>query len=107
MQRTNQLAALAPVNDCVLIDPEPPPEYHVYKGYFERAGLVVPDQYSHGPEDRPVWGHVVAVGPQVTVGKVLQEGDRVVFGKYAGARIKHQEKDYLLVRDYDILAVDG
>ena len=99
------MALLAPQADCVIVDPEPPPEYHVYRGYEKRAGLVVPDLYSHGPEDRPVWGKVVAKGRACQLDEV-KIGSRIVFGKWAGARITYQEKPVIIVRESEILAVD-
>ena len=99
------MALLAPQTDCVIIDPEPPPEYHVYKGIEARSGLVVPDKYLHGPEDRPVWGKVVAKGSGCRM-PGLSVGARVVFGKYAGARITYHEQPVIIVREKEILAVD-
>ena len=96
---------LQPVGNVVWIDPEPPEEYHKYKGY-EKVGLIVPDAFAHGPEDRPVWGKVIAYGPECKETLKVKVGSRVVFGKYAPARVRWQEKEYMLVRDEDILAVD-
>ena len=35
----------------------------------------------------------------------LKEGDRVLFGKYAGTEIKVEGEEYLMMREEDILAV--
>ena len=99
------MALLSPQADCVIIDPEPPPDYHTYRGYEQRAGLIVPDKYLHGPEDRSVWGKVLAKGSGCKLA-ALQVGARVVFGKYAGARITYEEKPVIIVREGEILAVD-
>lgn len=96
---------LQPLKDCLWIDPEPPPEYHVYAGIQKRSGLVVPEKYLHGPEDRPVWGKVMAVGPEVTRPE-LTVGARVVFGKWAPAKFQYQEKEYMFIREGDVLGVD-
>lgn len=92
---------LVPLNDCVLIEPEPLEDYTVYKKY---PHLVMAPRYAHGPEDRPVWGRIIALGSQCKLS--LSVGERVVIGKWAAAKVRHQDKDYLIVRDYDILAVD-
>ena len=94
---------LKPLNDCLWIDPEPPLDYHVYLQYQH---VVVPDKYAHGPEDRPVWGKVMGKGdrcqlPDITI------GSRVVFGKWAPARVRYAGKEYMLIREDDVLAVDG
>jgi len=35
----------------------------------------------------------------------LKEGDRVLFGKYAGTEIKMEGEEFLMMREEDILAV--
>ncbi|MFC2310043.1 MAG: co-chaperone GroES, partial [Selenomonas noxia] len=61
--------------------------------------------------EKPQKGKVVAVG----TGKLLDNGERaamevkvgdgVVFSKYSGSEIKVDDKDYLIVRESDILAI--
>ena len=70
------------------------------------SGIVLPDT----AKEKPQKGKVVAVG----TGKLLEngqraglevkEGDSVVFSKYSGSEIKVDDKDYLIVRESDILA---
>ena len=62
-------------------------------------------------KEKPQKGKVVAVG----TGKLLDNGQRatpevkvgdgVVFSKYSGSEIKVDDKDYLIVRESDILAI--
>ena len=71
------------------------------------SGIVLPDT----AKERPQKGKVVAVG----TGKLLDNGERaamevkvgdgVVFSKYSGSEIKVDDKDYLIVRESDILAI--
>ena len=71
------------------------------------SGIVLPDT----AKEKPQKGKVVAVG----TGKLLEngqraglevkEGDSVVFSKYSGYEIKVDDKDYLIVRESDILAI--
>ena len=71
------------------------------------SGIVLPDT----AKEKPQKGKVVAVG----TGKLLEngqraglevkEGDSVVFSKYSGSEIKVDDKDYLIVRENDILAI--
>ena len=89
-----------PLNDRVLV--KRTEELTVTKG-----GIVIPDT----AKEKPIEGKVIAVGP----GKMsdagnrmplqLKEGDRVLFGKYAGTEIKMEGEDYLMMREEDILAV--
>ncbi len=71
------------------------------------GGIIIPDT----AKEKPIQGEVVAVGN----GKILEngevrpldvkEGDRVIFSKYAGTEIKLDGKEYLMMREDDILGV--
>ncbi|KPC98181.1 10 kDa chaperonin [Geobacillus sp. BCO2] len=62
-------------------------------------------------KEKPQEGRVVAVG----AGRVLDNGqriapevevgDRIIFSKYAGTEVKYDGKEYLILRESDILAV--
>jgi chaperonin GroES len=72
-----------------------------------KGGIIIPDT----AKEKPMEGEVVAVGP----GKLqengtrspidVQAGDRILFGKYAGTEIKIDDKDYVIMREEEILAV--
>ena len=108
---------LRPLNDCVLIAPEPEGDYLAYKG--SDSGLILPEVYAHGPEDRPKWGRIVSFGQACTLNKVcwgsqetkkqqlLHVGDRVLYAKFGWAKVDLWEGKHLaLVRELDIIAVD-
>jgi chaperonin GroES len=71
------------------------------------SGIVLPDTAKEKPQE----GKVVAVGS----GRVLDNGervkvevnvgDRIIFSKYAGTEVKYNGKEYLILRESDILAV--
>jgi chaperonin GroES len=71
------------------------------------SGIIIPDS----AKEKPQQGKVMAVGK----GKVredgaiqpldLKEGDRVLFGKYAGTEIKIENGEFLILREDDILGV--
>jgi chaperonin GroES len=71
------------------------------------AGIIIPDS----AKEKPQQGKVIAVGKgKVTEdGKVLpldvKTGDTVLFGKYAGTEVKLDGKEYLMMREDDILGV--
>ena len=71
------------------------------------AGIIIPDS----AKEKPQQGKVVAVGKgKVTEdGKVLpldvKVGNKVLFGKYAGNDIKLDGKEYLMMREDDVLGV--
>ncbi|HOI88755.1 MAG TPA: co-chaperone GroES [Lentimicrobium sp.] len=66
------------------------------------GGIIIPDT----AKEKPQRGTVVAVGP----GKkdeplTVKVGDNVLYGKYAGTEITVDGKDYLIMRESDIVAV--
>jgi chaperonin GroES len=71
------------------------------------GGIIIPDT----AKEKPIQGEVIAVGK----GKILdngevrsldvKKGDRVIFSKYAGTEIKLDGKEYLMMREDDILGV--
>ena len=71
-----------------------------------RGGIFLPE----ATKEKPVEGIVLAVGNgKVDGGKIfplsVKEGDRVVFGKYAGTEIKVNGEDRLILREDDVLGV--
>ena len=71
------------------------------------AGIIIPDS----AKEKPMQGSIVAVGKgKVTEdGKVLpldvKVGDKVLFGKYSGTEVKLDGKEFLMMREDDILGV--
>ena len=71
------------------------------------GGIIIPDT----AKEKPQQGKVIAVGKgkKTEDGKVLpldvKVGDKILFGKYAGTEIKIEGKEYLMMREDDILGV--
>lgn len=71
-----------------------------------KGGIVLPDT----AKEKPSKGRVVAVGEGrlLESGKRapidLKKGDNVLFGKYAGSEVIVDGKEYLIIRESDILA---
>ena len=71
------------------------------------GGIVIPDTAA----EKPSRGEVIAVGP----GKLLENGqvrplgvktgDKVLFGKYAGSEVKLSGKEYIVMREDDIMGI--
>jgi len=61
--------------------------------------IIIPDI----GKTRPTTGIVVAIGPDCH--ETFDVGDKVLFGKYAGADIKLNEEEMTIVRQEDILGV--
>jgi chaperonin GroES len=94
------MASIRPLQDRVIIR-------RIDEGEQIRGGIIIPDTAKEKPQE----GEVIAVG----AGKKLdsgervaldvKEGDRVLFGKYAGTEVKLDDQDYLIMREDDILGV--
>ncbi len=71
------------------------------------GGIIIPDT----AKEKPQQGKVIAVGKGRILedGKIIplvvKEGDRVLFGKYAGTEIKIDGDEHLIMREDDILAI--
>ena len=94
------VSRLNPLADRVVVKPSAREE-------VTKSGIVLPDTAREKPQE----GTVVAVG----VGRVLEdgkrqpmevkEGDTVIYAKYAGAEVKMDDEEVLILRESDILAV--
>jgi len=86
---------IRPLADRVLIEPALAEE-------TTASGIIIPDT----AQEKPQRGVVVAVGPgkpdEPTTVKV---GDAVLYGKYSGTDLQVEGKDYMIMRESDILAI--
>lgn len=66
------------------------------------GGIIIPDT----AKEKPQRGIVIAAGPgKKDEPMTVKSGDTVLYGKYAGTEISLEGKDYLIMRESDILAV--
>lgn len=90
---------LKPLGERVIV--RPISEEEVSKG-----GIILPDT----AKEKPQRGEIVAVGPGKLdengkrIAMEVKKGDKVVYAKYAGAEIKVDDEDLLILRESDILA---
>jgi len=71
------------------------------------GGIILPDTAKEKPQE----GKVLAVGK----GRLLEDGsvkplevkvgDTVLFAKYSGTEVKREDKEFLILREDDVLAV--
>jgi len=72
-----------------------------------KSGIVLPDSAQEKPQE----AKVIAVGEGKVSddGKVIslkvKAGDKVLFGKYSGTEITVDDKEYLILKEEDILAI--
>lgn len=98
-ENTKQLS-IQPIGDRVLVERESAEEK-------TPGGIVLPDT----AKDKPKRGKVISVGE----GRLLRDGtrapfqvkvgDRVIFSAYAGEEFKIDDRELLLMREEDILAI--
>jgi len=90
---------LKPLGDRVVVEP-------IEKEETTASGIVLPDTAKEKPQE----GKVIAVGSgRIEHGQRIplevKEGDRVIFSKYAGTEVKVDNKELLIMRESDILAI--
>lgn len=61
------------------------------------SGLYLPDN----AKEKPVIAKVEAIGPDV---KSLKIGDRIVYKEYTTTELKVNDKEFLIVKEEDVLA---
>ena len=72
-----------------------------------QGGIVLPDNVD---KKKPMEGEVIAIGKGKFIdGKhqplEVKIGDKVLFGQYAGTNVKLNEKEFLILREEDIMGV--
>ena len=89
-----------PLGDRVLVQP-------IEQDEVKKGGIIIPDTAKEKPQE----GKVVALGTgkRDEAGKLIpfevKKGDRVLISKYGGTEIKIDDKNYLIMREEDILGV--
>ena len=92
---------IKPLSNHILIEP-------IKEEEKTKSGILLPET---AEKERPEQGVVVAVGPgkKNSKGEVIKlevkEGDKVLFTKYGPAEIKVEDKEYLIAKEEDILAI--
>lgn len=88
---------IKPLADRVLIEPK---EAETKTA----SGLYIPDT----AKEKPQQGKVIAVGSgKKDEPMELKVGDVVLYGKYSGTEITSEGKEYLMMRQSDIMAIIG
>jgi chaperonin GroES len=91
---------LKPLADRLVVEPQEQEE-------VTASGIVLPET----AKERPQRGKVVAAGPGRYGGENerlpmdVEEGDIILFAKYAGTEIKIDDKKYLILKESDVLAI--
>ena len=87
---------IKPLADKVLIEPISTEEK-------TKSGIILPDT---ADREKPEQGKVIAVGPgKPNKPMGVKKGDMVLFTKYGPNEIKINNKEYLIAKEEDILAI--
>ena len=90
-----------PLSDNVLIEP-------IKEEEKTKSGILLPET---AEKEKPEQGKVIAVGPgrKTSSGKIIpvgvKVGQKVLFKKYGPDEIKVDDKEYLIAKEEDILAI--
>lgn len=86
---------IKPLADRVLVEP-------LEAETKTASGIIIPDT----AKEKPQKGNVVAVGNGTKENPIsVKVGETVLYGKYSGTELKFEGKDYLIMRENDILAI--
>ncbi|PYY12963.1 MAG: co-chaperone GroES [Acidobacteria bacterium] len=94
------MAKLTPLHDRILVR-------RIDEGETVRGGIIIPDTAKEKPQE----GEVIAVGSGKKNDKGerqpvdVKEGDRILFGKYAGNEIKIDNEEFLIIREEEVLGI--
>jgi len=91
---------IRPLHDRLLVE-------RLEEKEVKKGGIIIPDTAKEKPQE----AKVIAVGD----GKITDEGkkipldvkagDKILFGKYSGSEVKIDDKEYLIMREEDVLAI--
>ena len=86
---------IKPLADRVLVEP-------LEAETKTASGIIIPDT----AKEKPQKGIVVSVGSGTKKNPItVKVGETVLYGKYSGTELKFEGKDYLIMRESDILAI--
>ena len=86
---------IKPLADRVLVEP-------AAAETTTASGIIIPDT----AQEKPQKGTIVAIGSgKIDEPMTVKVGDTVLYGKYSGTELKLDGKDFLIMREADILAI--
>jgi len=87
---------LKPLGDRVVVEPLSEEE-------TTKSGIILPDTVD---KEKKAEGKIIAIGDGEKINKLgLSQGDKVLFGKYAGEDVKVGDVEYKILSDEDVLAI--
>jgi len=93
---------LKPLHNRILVERVNPEEKTA-------SGIIIPDTAKEKPQE----GKVIAVGPGNRDKKGhpipmdVKKGDRILFAKFGGSEVRIDGKEYLIMKEDDVMGIVG
>ena len=92
---------IQPLENRVVINP--------FEEEVKPYGILIPE----GAKEKSMEGEIIAVGPGIatldgtTQSMRLKVGDIVLYSKFVGTEVTYQGKDFLIMKESEVLAILG
>jgi chaperonin GroES len=91
---------IRPLHDRLLVE-------RLEEKEVKKGGIIIPDTAKEKPQEAKVIavgnGKVTDAGKKIALD--VKAGDKILFGKYSGSEVKIDDKEYLIMREDDVLAI--
>ena len=91
---------IRPLHDRILVE-------RLEEKEVKKGGIIIPDTAKEKPQEAKVIavgnGKVGENGKKIALD--VKAGDKILFGKYSGSEVKIDDKEYLIMREEDVLAI--
>ena len=91
---------IRPLHDRLLVE-------RLEEKEVKKGGIIIPDTAKEKPQEAKVIavgnGKVTDKGKKIPLD--VKAGDKILFGKYSGSEVKIDNKEYLIMREEDVLAI--
>ena len=91
---------IRPLHDRLLVE-------RLEEKEVKKGGIIIPDTAKEKPQEAKVIaagnGKVTDEGKKIPLD--VKAGDKILFGKYSGSEVKINDKEYLIMREDDVLAI--
>jgi chaperonin GroES len=91
---------IRPLHDRLLVE-------RLEEKEVKKGGIIIPDTAKEKPQEGKV---IAAEGKKMPLD--VKAGDKILFGKYSGSEVKYSgsevkidDKEYLIMREDDVLAI--
>jgi len=91
---------ITPLGDRILVKQDEEPQK-------TEGGIFLPETAKEAPQ----WGTIIRAGKGKvsnegkTLPLTVKEGDKVIFGKYSGTKVKMGQEELLFIREEDVMGI--